>query len=114
MEPTLTPLATPSKLSPRERERRALRGGGSRSAPAPLLVPALVAVAFVVVPLAGLVFRAPWGHAWSTITIPFSPTAVIMAETFVAMPFLVVTSRERCGPQTGGSRRQPQPWARSA
>jgi molybdate transport system permease protein len=143
--------------------------------PAPLLAPALVAVAFLVVPLAGLVFRAPWGHAWSilsgsdaaqalqlslwtstvataislvvgvplawvlartdfpglrllralvtlplvlppvvggvalllafgrngflgryldqwfAITIPFSPTAVIMAETFVAMPFLVVT-----------------------
>jgi len=175
MEPTLTLLATPSKLSPRERERRALRGGGSRSVPAPLLAPAFVAVAFLVVPLAGLVFRAPWGHAWSilrgsdaaqalqlslwtstvataislvvgvplawvlartdfpglrllralvtlplvlppvvggvalllafgrngflgryldqwfAITIPFSPTAVIMAETFVAMPFLVVT-----------------------
>ncbi len=143
--------------------------------PVPLLAPALVAVAFLVVPLAGLVFRAPWGEAWSIlrgsdaaqalrlslwtstvataisllvgvplawvlartdfpglrllralvtlplvlppvvggvalllafgrngflgryldqwfgITIPFSPTAVIMAETFVAMPFLVVT-----------------------
>jgi molybdate transport system permease protein len=143
--------------------------------PVPLLAPALVAVAFLVVPLAGLVFRAPWGDAWSIlrgsdagqalqlslwtstvataislvvgvplawvlaradfpglrllralvtlplvlppvvggvalllafgrngflgryldqwfgITIPFSPTAVIMAETFVAMPFLVVT-----------------------
>jgi molybdate transport system permease protein len=152
-----------------------LRGGGSRSVPGPLLAPALVAVAFLVVPLAGLVFRAPWAHAWSilrgsdaaqalqlslwtstvataislvigvplawvlaradfpglrllralvtlplvlppvvggvalllafgrngflgryldqwfAITIPFSPTAVIMAETFVAMPFLVVT-----------------------
>ena len=143
--------------------------------PVPLLAPALVAVAFLVVPLAGLVFRAPWGDAWSIlrgsdaaqalqlslwtstvataisllvgvplawvlartdfpglrllralvtlplvlppvvggvalllafgrngflgryleqwfgITIPFSPTAVIMAETFVAMPFLVVS-----------------------
>ncbi len=143
--------------------------------PVPLLAPALVAVAFLVVPLAGLVFRAPWGDAWSIlrgsdaaqalqlslwtstvataislvvgvplawllartafpglrlvralvtlplvlppvvggvalllafgrngflgqyldqwfgITIPFSPAAVVMAETFVAMPFLVVT-----------------------
>ena len=33
--------------------------------PVPLLAPALVAVAFLVVPLAGLVFRAPWGDAWS-------------------------------------------------
>ncbi len=171
----MSPPATPSKLSPRERKRRAMSGGGSRSVPAPLLAPALVATAFLVVPLAGLVLRAPWGDAWSIlhgsdaaqalqlslwtstvataisllvgvplawvlartdfpglrllralvtlplvlppvvggvalllafgrngflgryldqwfgITIPFSPTAVIMAETFVAMPFLVVT-----------------------
>ncbi len=28
---------------------------------------------------------------WFGVTIPFSPAAVVMAETFVAMPFLVVT-----------------------
>jgi molybdate transport system permease protein len=150
-------------------------GAGARSAPLPLLVPALVAVAFLVIPLAGLILRAPWGNFWEIlhgsqagealtlslwtssvataislvvgvplawvlartdfpglrlvralvtlplvlppvvggvalllvfgrnglvgqyldqwfgITIPFSPTAVVMAETFVAMPFLVVT-----------------------
>jgi molybdate transport system permease protein len=143
--------------------------------PLVLLLPALVATAFLVVPLAGLLVRAPWGHAWEVlhgsqagealtlslwtstvataisfvvgvplawvlartafpglrllralvtlplvlppvvggvalllvfgrnglvgqyldqwfgITIPFSPAAVVMAETFVAMPFLVVT-----------------------
>ncbi|MBM6401886.1 ABC transporter permease [Phycicoccus sonneratiae] len=162
-------------LGARERRRRAVTGGGSRTAPAPLLVPALVAVAFLVVPLVGLVVRAPWTDAWDIlhgsqaatalrlslwtstlataialvvgvplawvlartdlpglrvlralvtlplvlppvvggvalllafgrngflgryldqwfgITIPFSSTAVVMAETFVAMPFLVVT-----------------------
>ena len=162
-------------LTRRERERRAATGEGARSAPLPLLVPALVAVAFLVIPLAGLLIRAPWGDAWEIlhgsqagealklslwtstvataislvvgvplawllartafpgsrlvralvtlplvlppvvggvalllafgrngflgqfldqwfgITIPFSPTAVVMAETFVAMPFLVVT-----------------------
>jgi len=146
-----------------------------RSAPAALLVPAVVAIGFLVIPLAGLLLRAPWGDAWSIlhgsqaaealklslwtstvatvislvvgvplawllartefpglrlvralvtlplvlppvvggvalllafgrngflgqyldqwfgITIPFSPTAVVMAETFVAMPFLVIT-----------------------
>lgn len=171
----MSPPAASSKLSPRERKRRATNGGGSRSVPAPLLAPALVATAFLVVPLAGLLLRAPWGDAWSIlhgsdaaqalqlslwtstvataisllvgvplawvlaradfpglrllralvtlplvlppvvggvalllafgrngflgryldqwfgITIPFSPAAVIMAETFVAMPFLVVT-----------------------
>ncbi|QIM22594.1 molybdate ABC transporter permease subunit [Phycicoccus sp. HDW14] len=163
------------RLTARERRRRAVTGGGSRSAPAPLLLPALVAVAFLVIPLVGLLVRAPWSDAWrilhgsqaaealrlslwtSTvatlialvvgvplawvlartdlpglrviralvtlplvlppvvggvalllafgrngflgryldqwfgITIPFSSTAVVMAETFVAMPFLVVT-----------------------
>jgi molybdate transport system permease protein len=143
--------------------------------PAPLLAPALVAVAFLILPLAGLIVRAPWGDLWSIlsssdasqalqlslwtstvatgislvigvplawvlartefpglrllralvtlplvlppvvggvalllafgrngfvgryldqwfgITIPFSSTAVVLAETFVAMPFLIVT-----------------------
>src|SRR5260370_438810 len=156
--------------------RRAARGGGSpRSVPAPLLGPAIIAVAFLVLPLAGLVVRAPWGRlgsvlsgsdavqalvlslwtatvstgvclligvrlawvrarttfpgrrllralvtlplvlppvvggvalllafgrtgfigryldSWFGLTIPFSPLAVVMAETFVAMPFLIIT-----------------------
>ncbi len=168
-------VATPLRLSASERDRRAAGGGGSRAVPAPLLVPALVAVAFLVLPLAGLLLRAPWGRLWSILrgsdaaqalqlslwtslaatlvslvigvplawvlargrfpgqrllralvtlpmvlppvvggvalllafgrtglvgryldswfglTIPFTPLAVVMAETFVAMPFLVVT-----------------------
>jgi len=140
-----------------------------------LLAPALIAVAFLVLPLAGLLVRAPWGHiaatlsgtdatqalilslwtatvttgislvigvplawvlarttfpgqrllralvtlplvlppvvggvalllafsrvglvgqyldSWFGLTIPFTPLAVIMAETFVAMPFLIIT-----------------------
>src|SRR5689334_9720960 len=165
----------PSRLTPQERARRAARGGASRSVPAPLLAPALIAVAFLLLPLAGLLIRAPWGHMaaalsgadatqaltlslwtatvstaislvigvplawvlartdfpglrflralvtlplvlppvvggvalllafgrtgfvgryldqWFGLTIPFTPTAVIMAETFVAMPFLIIT-----------------------
>ena len=49
----------PPRLSARERARRAARGGGSRSVPAPLLVPALIATGFLVLPLAGLLIRAP-------------------------------------------------------
>jgi molybdate transport system permease protein len=170
----VTPAA-PSRLTARERARRAARGGVSRSAPAPLLAPALLAVAFLVLPLAGLVIRAPWGrlgsvlsgadatqalqlslwtatvatvisviigvplawllarvsfpgrrvlralvtlplvlppvvggvalllafgrtgflgrylNSWFGLTIPFTPIAVVMAETFVAMPFLIIT-----------------------
>lgn len=171
----MTTRAAPSRLTASERARRAARGGASRSVPAPLLAPALVAVGFLVLPLAGLVIRAPWGHlravlggsdatqalvlslwtastatvvslvigvplawvlargsfpgqrllralvtlplvlppvvggvalllafgrtgflgmylnSWFGLTIPFSPVAVVMAETFVAMPFLVIT-----------------------
>ena len=143
--------------------------------PAPLLIPALVAVGFLVLPSAGLLIRAPWGRlaaalsgsdatqalilslwtasvstaisliigmplawvlarssfpgqrllralvtlplvlppvvggvalllafgrtgvlgryldSWFGLTIPFTPIAVVMAETFVAMPFLIIT-----------------------
>src|SRR6266516_2985627 len=171
---TLT-VAAPSHLTARERARRAARGGASRSVPAPLLVPALIAILFLLLPLAGLLIRAPWGrlgaalsgadatqaltlslwtatvstaismvigvplawvlarttfpgqrllralvtlplvlppvvggvalllafsrtgivgrylNEWFGLTIPFTPLAVIMAETFVAMPFLIIT-----------------------
>ncbi len=143
--------------------------------PAPLLVPALIAIVFLVLPLIALIVRAPWGHLgpalsgsdatqalvlslwtatvatgislligvplawvlarttfpgqrllralvtlplvlppvvggvalllafsrvgivgryldeWFGLTIPFTPLAVVMAETFVAMPFLIIS-----------------------
>ncbi|MGY2080903.1 ABC transporter permease [Modestobacter sp. SYSU DS0657] len=151
------------------------RPGRQAGAPAPLLVPAVLAVVFLVLPLLGLVLRAPWSQlpsllaepavgsalrlslvsatlatglslllgvplAWVLarsrargrsvlralvtvplvlppvvggvalflvlgrqglvggwlyeswgITVPFSTTAVVLAETFVAMPFLVIS-----------------------
>jgi molybdate transport system permease protein len=168
-------LAPPSRLTAQQRARRAARGGVSRSVPAPLLVPALIAIVFLVLPLIALIVRAPWGHLgpalsgsdatqalilslwtattatgislligvplawvlartsfpgqrllralvtlplvlppvvggvalllafsrvgivgryldeWFGLTIPFTPLAVVMAETFVAMPFLIIT-----------------------
>jgi molybdate transport system permease protein len=152
-----------------------VRRRGEPGVPLPLLVPAVLAVAFLVLPLAGLVLRAPWGElgpqlagpavgqalrlslvsataatalslvlgvplAWVLarsrargrsvlralvtvplvlppvvggvalflvlgrqgivgrwldqsldVTIPFTTTAVVIAETFVAMPFLVIS-----------------------
>jgi molybdate transport system permease protein len=151
------------------------RSGRGRGAPWPLAVPAAVAVGFLLLPLAGLLIRAPWRSlpslladplvrqalrlslisasvatavsllvgvplawvlararfrgisllralvtlplvlppvvggvalllafgrrgiagryldAWFGITIPFTTTAVVLAETFVALPFLVIT-----------------------
>lgn len=171
----MVPVSAPSHLTARERARRAARGGASRSVPAPLLVPALIAILFLLLPLAGLLIRAPWGKlgaalsgtdatqaltlslwtatvstaismvigvplawvlarssfpgqrllralvtlplvlppvvggvalllafsrtgivgryldSWFGLTIPFTPLAVVMAETFVAMPFLIIT-----------------------
>jgi molybdate transport system permease protein len=167
--------AAPSRLTARERARRTARGGASRSVPAPLLAPALIAVGFLVLPLIGLLIRAPWSamgaalsgsdatqalvlslwtasvttgislligvplawvlarssfpglrllralvtlplvvppvvggvalllafsrvgvvgrylDSWFGLTIPFTPIAVVMAQTFVAMPFLIIT-----------------------
>ncbi|HEX8970452.1 ABC transporter permease [Oryzihumus sp.] len=161
--------------------RAAARRGGDRdvagpaSVPWPLGIPALVGAAFLLVPLGGLLLRAPWGslggllsdadvaqalrlslvcattatvislvlgvplawvlarvrapgmtllramvtlplvlppvvggvalllafgrqgvlgrllEAWTGITLPFTTAGVVLAETFVAMPFLVVT-----------------------
>jgi molybdate transport system permease protein len=163
------PAADPLSVGPhRRRDRRV-------AAPWPLAVPAALAVAFLLLPLAGLLIRAPWRSlpalvrdplvrealrlsllsasvatalsllvgvplawvlartrlpgrsllralvtlplvlppvvggvalllafgrrgivgrhldAWFGITIPFTTTAVVMAETFVAMPFLIIT-----------------------
>src|ERR1700744_4120675 len=168
-------VSAPSHLTARERARRAARGGASRSVPAPLLVPALIAILFLLLPLAGLLIRAPWGRLgaalsgsdatqaltlslwtatvstaislvigvplawvlarttfpgqrllralvtlplvlppvvggvalllafsrtgivgryldeWFGLTIPFTPLALVMAGTFAAMPFLIIT-----------------------
>jgi molybdate transport system permease protein len=53
------------RLTPRQRELRAEGTSlpGSR-VPAALFAPALVAVAFLVLPLVGLLIRAPWRHIW--------------------------------------------------
>ena len=168
-------LGATTRLSQAERARRATGEGDERGVPALLLAPALVALAFLLVPLLGLVVRAPWARLgsivrssdvttalwlslwtatvataislvlgvplawvlarsrlgglrllralvtlplvlppvvggvalllafgrkglvgryldqWFGLTIPFSPLAVVMAQTFVAMPFLVIT-----------------------
>ena len=167
-------MARPSTLRAGERARRAA-GGRPRTAPGVLLAPAIIALAFLLIPLVGLIIRAPWAHAWEIltrddalaalrlslwtttlataisivigvplawvlartalpglrwvravvtlplvlppvvggvalllafgrngllgryldqwfgVTLPFTPAAVVMAQTFVAMPFLIIT-----------------------
>jgi molybdate transport system permease protein len=176
-EPSVTGapvIEAPVTAPPQRRARRRLRSGTGR-APWPLAVPAAIAVTFLLLPLLGLVVRAPWRDlprllsdpqaltalrlslftattatavslllgvplawvlarsrwrlagllralvtlplvlppvvggvalllalgrrgvigqfldAWFGITLPFTTAGVVVAETFVAMPFLVVT-----------------------
>src|ERR1700722_12094940 len=55
-------LTAPPHLTCGEGASGAARGGASRSVPAPLLAPALIAAGFLVLPLIGLLIRAPWRH----------------------------------------------------
>jgi molybdate transport system permease protein len=51
------------------------RGLGRRPSVA-VLIPAAVAVAFVALPIVGLVVRAPWGDVWHDVSSPEARTAV--------------------------------------
>ncbi|BFU45220.1 ABC transporter permease [Krasilnikovia sp. MM14-A1004] len=44
--------------------------------PVPLLLPAVAGLAFLVLPLAGLVIRAPWGSLWQRLTAPGALSAL--------------------------------------
>jgi len=57
----------------------------------PLVLPPVVGGVALLLAFGRRGFIGRYLDQWFGITIPFSPTAVIMAETFVAMPFLVVT-----------------------
>src|ERR1700747_1336199 len=72
-------LHPPPRLTARERARRAARGGASRSAPVPLLAPALIAVAFLVLPLIGLLIRAPWGHLGAALSGSDATQALVLS-----------------------------------
>ena len=69
----------PSRLTARERARRAARGGASRSVPAPLLAPALIAVGFLVLPLVGLLIRAPWRHLGAALSGSDATQALVLS-----------------------------------
>ena len=75
----MVPVSAPSHLTARERARRAGRGGASRSVPAPLLVPALIAVGFLVLPLVGLLIRAPWSHLGAALSGSDATQALVLS-----------------------------------
>ncbi len=57
----------------------------------PLVLPPVVGGVALLLAFGRNGFLGQYLDQWFGITIPFSPAAVVMAETFVAMPFLVVT-----------------------
>ena len=52
------------------------RRGGRPPVPAPVLVLAALATAFFALPLAGLLWRAPWSKAWTYLTADDALTAL--------------------------------------
>ena len=71
------------------------------SFPGQRIVRALVTLPLVLPPVVGGIalllafgrtgFVGRYLDSWFGLTIPFTPVAVVMAETFVAMPFLIIT-----------------------
>jgi molybdate transport system permease protein len=57
----------------------------------PLVLPPVVGGVALLLAFGRNGFVGRYLDQWFHITIPFSPAAVVLAETFVAMPFLIVT-----------------------
>jgi molybdate transport system permease protein len=79
-------------------------------APLPLLVPALIGIAFLVLPLVGLVVRAPWGELWPQLTSPavrqalrlslVSATLATAISLLLGVPLAWVLARSRARGRT--------------
>ena len=57
----------------------------------PLVLPPVVGGVALLLALGRTGIIGQYLNSWFGITIPFTPIAVVMAETFVAMPFLIIT-----------------------
>jgi molybdate transport system permease protein len=57
----------------------------------PLVLPPVVGGVALLLAFSRTGFIGRYLDSWFGLTIPFTPVAVVMAETFVAMPFLIIT-----------------------
>jgi molybdate transport system permease protein len=57
----------------------------------PLVLPPVVGGVALLLAFGRTGFLGRYLDSWFGLTIPFTPVAVVMAETFVAMPFLIIT-----------------------
>src|SRR5260370_31227119 len=96
----MVPRRARSSLTARERARRSARSGAPLSVPAPLLAPALIAVAFLVLPLAGLLIRAPWRHLGAALSGSDATQALVLSlwtATVTTVGSLVIGVRHAWG-----------------
>jgi molybdate transport system permease protein len=78
--------------------------------PAPLLVPAALGVAFLVLPLVGLLIRAPWSQLWQHVTAPgvldalrlsvLSATLATLISLVLGVPLAWVLARSQARGRT--------------
>src|SRR5262249_60790760 len=75
------------------RARTPCRGRGWWGAvvPLPRVLPPVVGGVALLLAFGRTGFVGRLLDSWFGLTIPFTPIAVVMAETFVAMPFLIIT-----------------------
>ena len=79
-------------------------------------MPALVAVAFLVIPLAGLLIRAPWGNAWAILRGSQAGEALQLSLwTSTVATAISLRGRGAAGLGAGAHRRSPgcgccAPW----
>ncbi len=62
--------------APAQRPVAARRRVGRERPPVPVLILAIVAIVFFALPFVGLLWKAPWGDAWSILTSDSSLTAL--------------------------------------
>ena len=113
---------TATGISPGARGAARL-GAGADQVPGPRLLRALVTLPLVLPPVVGGValllafgrtgFLGRYLDAWFGLTMPFTPVAVVMAETFVAMPFLVITVEGALRAAIRALRTRRRHWARA-
>lgn len=85
------------------------------------LVRALVTVPLVLPPVVGGValllvlgrrgLVGQYLYDWFGVALPFTTAGVVVAEAFVAMPFLVISVEGRYAAPTPATRRRPPRWA---
>ncbi|GAA3166106.1 hypothetical protein GCM10020001_109180 [Nonomuraea salmonea] len=74
----------------------------------PLVLPPVVGGVALLLVLGRRGIVGQWLEASFGVTLPFTTAGVVIAEAFVAMPFLVISVEGRCAAPTSGSRRPPR------